>query len=297
MSQLSSARYGKENVRVYKVHRDPETGVQTAVEMTVSVLLEGDIDVSYTEADNSVVVATDTIKNTVYIMAKQNPVTPPELFASVVATHFIDTYQHIHVARVKVVTHRWTRMSVDGEPHPHAFFRDGAETRDVEAVARRDGQSISLRSAIVGLLVLKSTGSAFHGFMRDDYTTLPETYDRILSTEVDCGWLWKSFASLEAVRAAVSKFDAAWEAARRITMKAFAEDSSASVQNTMYKMCDRILAEIPDVESIDYSLPNKHYFEIDLSWHKGLKNTGKDAEVYAPQSGPNGLIQCSVSRK
>ncbi|KAI9755624.1 MAG: prephenate dehydrogenase (NADP(+)) [Chaenotheca gracillima] len=295
MSQLSYARYGKDNVRVCKVHRDEATKTQTVVEMTVSVLLEGDIDASYTRADNSVVVATDTMKNTIYIMAKQHPVTPPELFASIVGNHFIETYKHIHVAHVSVITHRWTRMSIDGRAHPHSFFRDGAETRNVQAVAR-EGQGISIRSAVAGLLVLKTTGSQFHSFVRNEYTTLPETWDRILSTEIDCGWAWKVFPGLEAVQAFAPKFDAAWETSRNITLKTFAEDSSASVQNTMYKMCDQILEAVPNVEAVDYSLPNKHYFEIDLSWHKGLKNTGKDAEVYAPQSNPNGLIQCTVTR-
>lgn len=269
----------------------------------------------YTQADNSVVVATDTMKNTVYILAKQHPVTPPELFASVVSTHFITTYKHIHAAHVKVVTHRWARMTVDGKPHPHSFFRDGAETRNVEAVAR-EGQGISIRSAVAGLLVLKSTGSAFHDFVRDEYTSLPDVYDRILSTEVDCGWTWKTFDGLDHVKSMVPKFDEAWNSARTITIKTFAIDSSASVQNTMYKMCDQILAAVPAVAAVDYSLPNKHYFEIgqssiefplkqqvsliiplDLSWHKGLQNTGKDAEVYAPQSNPNGLIQCTVTRR
>ncbi|KAI9771747.1 MAG: hypothetical protein M1835_006396 [Candelina submexicana] len=296
MSQLTTARYGKDNVRVYKVHRDKATGVQTVVEMTVCVLLEGDIETSYTKADNSVVVATDTMKNTVYILAKENPVTPPELFASIVSNHFIETYKHIHAAHVKVITHRWTRMTIEDQPHPHSFFRDGAETRNVEAVAR-EGKGISIRSSIAGLLVLKSTGSQFHSFVRNEYTTLPDVYDRILSTEVDAGWAWKNFDGLDAIRSSASKFDAAWNAARAITMKTFAQDSSASVQNTMYKMCDQILAAVPEVQAVDYSLPNKHYFEIDLSWHKGLKNTGKDAEVYAPQSNPNGLIQCTVTRQ
>jgi urate oxidase len=215
----------------------------------------------YTEADNSGIVATDTMKNTVYIMAKQHPVTPPELFASITANHFVETYKHIHVAHVKVITHRWTRMNLDGTPHPHSFFRDGAETRSVEAVAR-EGSGISVRSAIAGLLVLKSTGSQFHSFVRDEYTTLPEVYDRILSTEVDCGWAWSVFKDLKAVEAAIPKFDKAWDSARSITMKTFATDSSASVQNTVYKMCDQILETVPEVDAVDYSLPNKHYFEI-----------------------------------
>jgi urate oxidase len=293
---LSFARYGKDNIRLYKVDKDEKTGTQTVVEMTVCILLEGDIDTSYTAADNSVVVATDTQKQTCYILAKQNPITPPELFASIVGTHFVETYSHIHAAHVKIIQHRWTRMTIDGKPHPHSFFRDGEEIRVVESVTR-ENQGIFLRSKIEKLLVLKSTGSAFYGFHRDAYTQLPETWDRILSTEVEAGWKWKTFSTLAEVKSVVPKFDEAWNAAREITLKTFATDNSASVQNTMYKMCEQILAAVPLVEAVDYSLPNKHYFEIDLSWHKGLKNTGKDATVLAPQSNPNGLIECTVTRK
>ena len=207
-------------------------------------------------------------------------------------------------------------MIIDGKPHPHSFMRDGAETRNVEATAR-EGEGITIRSAIAGLLVLKSTGSGFHGFINDEFTILEDTFDRILSTEVDCGWTWRTFSNAQAVTDSASVFDQAWKSAREITLKTFATDNSASVQNTMYKMCEQILAAEQNIDGVDYSLPNKHYFEIgrspififdvpilltrsvffsDLSWHKGLKNTGKDAEVYAPQSGPNGIIQCTVKR-
>ncbi|KAF2115882.1 hypothetical protein BDV96DRAFT_59685 [Lophiotrema nucula] len=294
MSQLSYARYGKDNVRLYKVERDEKSGIQSVVEQTVCVLLEGDIETSYTEADNSVIVATDTQKQTVYILAKQNPINPPEQFAATLGTHFTTKYPHIHAAHVKIIQHRWTRMEVDGKPHPHSFFRDGEEIRVVESVTR-EGKGIDIKSKIEKLLVLKSTGSAFYGFHRDEFTQLPETWDRILSTEVEAGWKWNTFKSLSEVKS--TDFNGAWKAARDITLKTFAIDNSASVQNTMYKMCDQILAAVPTVEAVDYSLPNKHYFEIDLSWHKGLKNTGKDATVYAPQSNPNGLIQCTVTRK
>jgi urate oxidase len=215
----------------------------------------------YTKADNSVVVATDSVKNTIYIKAKEHPVTPPELFASILGTHFIDKYSHVHAAHVRVVTHRWTRMTIDGKPHPHSFYRDGAETRNVDAAIRR-GKGIDIRSGISGLLVLKSTGSQFHSFVRDEYTTLPEVWDRILSTDVDCGWRWKTFAGMTVLEEAVPKFDKAWEDARNITMKTFAEQSSPSVQNTMYKMSELILAAASDVDTVDYTLPNKHYFEI-----------------------------------
>ncbi|KAF3907348.1 Uricase [Arthrobotrys entomopaga] len=296
MASLAAARYGKDNVRVYKVHRDENTNTQTVTEMTVCCLLEGDIETSYTKADNSPIVATDTVKNTIYITAKQNPVDPPELYGAILAAHFPAKYSHIHAAHVNIVVHRWTRISVDGKPHPHSFLRDGAETRNVQVTFRRN-EGFTISSKIAGLLVLKSTGSAFHGFHRDEYTTLKETWDRILSTEVDAQWTWKRYQTIDQIKSNAAAFNRTFDAARNTTLKIFAEDDSASVQATMYKMCEKILADAPGVEAVEYTLPNKHYFEIDLSWHKGLKNTGKDAEVYAPQSGPNGLIKCCVARK
>ena len=284
MPQLSFARYGKDHVRVYKVHRDEGSEVQTVVEMTISVLLEGDIEtsyallhgiewrvtslctvrlmpLSYTRANNAIVVATDSIKNTIYIMAKLHPVTPPELFASILGNHFVETYKHIHVAHVRAVVHPWARMLIDGSLHPHSFLRSDVDTRNAEVSVTRDS-GLSIRSSISGLLVLKSTDSQFHGFIRDEYTTLPEVNDRILSTEVDCSWRWKDFASIDALRSSRLVFDNAWEDARTITLRVFAQDSSASVQNTMYKMCEELLATAPDVDAVSYSLPNKHYFEI-----------------------------------
>jgi len=294
MPAVQACRYGKDNIRVMKVDKDEATKTHTVTEMTVCVLLEGEIESSYTHADNSVIVPTDTMKQTTYIMAKQNPVNPPELFASILGTHFVDTYKWIHTAHITIVTHRWTRMTIDGKPHPHSFSRDGDEKRLVECDVI-EGKGIQIRSAISDLLVLKSTGSQFHSFNTDDFTILKDTYDRILSTSVDAGWKWKTM-TMDQVTAESAKFDKTWTAARDITMKTFALDDSASVQNTMYKMCGQILDSEALVEAVDYELPNKHYFEIDLSWHHGLKNTGKDAQVYAPQSDPNGLIKCTVTR-
>lgn len=266
---------------------------------------------SYTHADNAPVVATDTQKQTIYVLAKQNPIDPPEAFAAILGDHFIKQYSHIHAVHVKIIQRRWTRMVIDGKPHPHSFYRDGEEIRVVESVTR-ENKGVDIRSKIEKLLVLKSTGSAFHGFHRDEFTRLPETWDRILSTEVEAGWKWQTFKDANEAKAV--DFNAAHTKAREITMKTFAEDNSASVQATMYKMCEQILAAVPLVAEVDYALPNKHYFEVgrsyllhvsvsllircsDLSWYKGLKNTGKDATVFAPQSDPNGLIFCTVSRK
>ncbi|GAB7364558.1 hypothetical protein MBLNU230_g5365t1 [Neophaeotheca triangularis] len=296
MPSLTHARYGKDNVRVLKRTINPSNpSEQDVTELTVRTLLHGDIAASWTAADNTNIVATDTQKQTIYLLAKQNSINPPESFAAKTAQHFLDTYPHIDKAEVHVIVHRWTRMDVEGKAHPHSFMRDGAETRVVDATATRE-QGIDIRSGIRGLLVLKSTGSQFWGFHRDEYTRLPETWDRILSTEVEAGWNWRHFEDLRQVEGVGEGFDRAWSDARKITLETFATENSPSVQNTMYLMSEKILRAADGVQSVEYSLPNKHYFEIDMSWFKGLKNTGADATVYAPQTDPNGLIQCTVTR-
>lgn len=216
---------------------------------------------SYTKGDNSVVVATDSMKNTIFILAKQHPVTPPELFGSIIGDHFIRTYKHIRIAHVRIEVQGWSRMSIDEKPHPHSFVRDRSAVRSVD-VDVIEGKGIEIKSAISGLGVLKSTGSQFHGFVQDEYTTLKETWDRILSTDVDASWHWSLFPSLDQVKKAIPKFDATFDAVRNITLKTFALDNSASVQNTMYKMAEQILAFEPLTASVAYALPNKHYFEL-----------------------------------
>ncbi|KAL5360113.1 hypothetical protein BJX96DRAFT_164919 [Aspergillus floccosus] len=294
MYQLGDALYGKDNVRVYKVHRNPTTGVQDVCELTVCVLLEGDIETSYTKEDNSVLVTTDAIKNTVYIVAKKSPATPPELFGAILGDHFIQQYNHIHKAHISIDAVTWSRMTVDGKPHPHSFFEDGSVKRTVQVDVVR-GAGITITSA-ASLSVLKSTGSEFWGYIKDAYTTLPETRDRILSSNVDVKWVWRHFATPQEVEAHASQLEAGFAAAREATFAVFAKDVSMSAQATLYKMAERFLDIMPLADSVEYSWPNKHYIEIDLSWHKGLQNTGKDAEVYLPQSAPNGLIKAILHR-
>lgn len=299
---VATARYGKDNVRVLKVWRDPQDpNHQKVIEMTVCVLLEGEIEESYTQADNSSIVPTDTVKNTIYILAKQNEVWPIELFGATLVNHFITRYPHIHAAYAHIIQHRWTRYNVQGKPHPHSFLKDGEETRIVDVSKSDDGSPFKITSGIKHLTVLKSTGSMFYGYNKCEYTILPETKDRILSTDVDASWTWQpsKVSTVGQVKqlAYNGVFDNAWEGARNITLETFALENSASVQASMYNMSQAILREFNQIDTVSYALPNKHYFEINLSWHKGLKNTGKNAEVYAPQSNPNGLIKCTVSRQ
>ncbi|KAK9471372.1 uncharacterized protein V1510DRAFT_426810 [Dipodascopsis tothii] len=296
MSSLSATCYGKDNVRLFKVRRDSANPrLQYVTEFTVRVMLEGAFDEAYTVADNCNVVTTDTMKNTTYITAKQNPVNPPELFATILGTHFVKKYDHISTATIHIVEHKWTRYEIDGDAHPHAFVRDGEDIRTCDAIVAKDG-SVKLSTGIEKLLVLKSTGSAFHGYIQDEYTTLPETWDRIMSTEVEASWKWKEYSGVDEVKAKADEIEKGFQIARKTTLDTFATHESASVQATLFKTAQDILSQTTDITEISYALPNKHYFEIDLSWHNGLKNTGVDAEVYAPQSNPNGLITATIKR-
>lgn len=318
---LTHARYGKDKVRVLRVVREPGSKVHHIVEYNVTVLLEGDIDTSYTQADNSVVVATDSMKNITYYLAKVSPhILHPTRFALHLGTHLVSKYAHIHKAFVTVEQLRWARIDAgaDGAPHTHAFWRDGDEkkivTVEVDASAGKDALVGKVEAGLRDLLVLKSTGSAFESFVRDEYTTLAEVNDRIFSTSVDLVYTFKPFAikapndnkKLEFDVANVgdaAKTGAPWDGenaqtlARNITLDVFANDESASVQATLYKMAQRLLTEDEYVQTVTYSLPNKHYIPVDMKYI-GLDNlTPSAAEVFVPVAAPSGLISATISRQ
>lgn len=233
---IKQNRYGKEQVKFLKKVVDAQTpSKHTVYEYTVRILLRGEFTESYTKEDNASVVPTDTMKNTVYILAKTHEFSEPEVFASIVANHFtsLARFEHVSSAECIVQQHRWTKIAMSsGEEHPHSFFRDGEELRTASCIATRGG-AMALTSGIKDLLILKTTGSAFYGFFKDEWTTLPEVDDRIFSTNVDCVYSWGQFPSLEKVVASSETFDKAWAGARQITFETFAEDNSCSVQATM----------------------------------------------------------------
>ncbi|KAF5373387.1 hypothetical protein D9757_009764 [Collybiopsis confluens] len=317
LSYLSSARYGKDAVRVFRVVRDGST--HTVVEYNVKVLLEGDIEISYTEADNSVVVATDSMKNITYYLAKVSPhILVPERFALHLGLHIVSKYAHIHKAFVDIEQLRWSRIFVgkDGKPHPYSFMRDGDEKRIVKAEIDGSAGKHKILGRISGgindLLVLKSSGSSFTSFIRDEYTLLKEVDDRIFSTSVDLSYTFapisipppKDEKKLDFVAPALDQAEpgSVWdpsvlERARTATLEIFATDESASVQATLYKMGQRIIEENAGVQTVSYELPNKHYIPVDMSYI-GLDNlTPAKAEVFQPVAAPSGLITATVSRK
>ena len=196
-------------------------------------------------------------------LAKKNPVSPPELFASIVAAHFPATYKHIHAAKCTVLQHKWTRIVVNGTPHKHSFLRDGEDIRVGKSYFQRS-KGFKIASGLENLLVLKSTGSAFYGHIKDKYTTLPDVYDRIFSTEITASYTWRQFKDLTDVTKNAWLFDEAFEGVKEATLSTFATDDSSSVQATLYKMTQIILGKFKDVQDVSYALPNKHYFQIDM---------------------------------
>ncbi|KIM58394.1 hypothetical protein SCLCIDRAFT_1218763 [Scleroderma citrinum Foug A] len=309
---LTSARYGKDQVRVFRVVRNG--AVHEIVEYNVQVLLEGDIATSYTEADNSVVVATDSMKNITYYLAKVSPyVLTPEHFALHLGTHFVAKYSHINKALVTVEKLRWSRIPVgvagQERPHPHSFIRDGEDKRTaaVEVEKAVDGALTGkVTGGIRDLLVLKSTGSSFTEFVRDEYTTLVEVDDRVFSTSVDLSYTYSLFAipfptdakklAFEVPRE-VADADAVAGKARVATLDIFATDNSESVQATLFKMAQRVVAENDAVQTVSYRLPNKHYIPVDMKYIGVDNTTPASAEVFMPIAAPNGLISATISRK
>jgi len=304
--KLAAARYGKDKIRVFRVIRPSLLGGQhQVVEYNVCLLVEGDIDTSYTQADNSCVVATDSMKNIVYVLAKTSPhVASPERFALHIALHVVQKYAHIHKATVDIESLKWSRIPVQGVEHKHSFVRDGEEKRltsvEVSELEGKQKLAVKVTSGLKDLLVLKSTGSAFEGFIRDEYTTLKEVKDRIFSTAVNLSYTLNVSAiggvdDLAQTEVEV-QFDRVAASVKEITLEVFATDESASVQATLFKMGGKILSKNPSVGSVSYKLPNKHYIPVDLGF-VGLGNTlAEDAEVFCPIAGPSGLITATVSR-
>ncbi|WP_027946330.1 factor-independent urate hydroxylase [Amycolatopsis taiwanensis] len=276
---LGPNQYGKAEVRLVTVKRDGP--VHHIKDLTVSTALRGDLAATHLTGDNSVVVATDTQKNTVYAFAKESPVGEIEDFALRLARHFVDRFGHITGARVMIDEHGWDRIAVEGKPHEHSFLRSGAEKRTT-AVTVQDDRSWVV-SGLADLVVLKSAGSEFHGFPRDEYTTLAETDDRILATAVTARWRHQGEKA---------GWGESFREVRRIMLETFATKHSLSLQQTLYSMGEAVLTHRPEVAEVRLSLPNKHHFAVDLSPF-GLTN---DNEVFYAADRPYGLIEGTVLR-
>jgi urate oxidase len=275
--RLGPNRYGKAETHVVRVTRDGDT--HHIRDLTVSVALSGDMEAVHLTGDNSAVLPTDTQKNTVFAFAKEYGIDSPEGFGLRLARHFVDSQPTIHHARVEVDEHAWERIPTE---KAHSFTRRGGETRT--SVVHDDGTHAYVVSGLKDLVVLNSTGSEFRGYVKDAYTTLPETRDRILATEVTAQW---RHASPDA------NWEESYPEARRHLLEAFAETYSLSLQQTLYAMGERLLNGMPAICEVRLSLPNKHHFTVDLTPF-GLDN---DNEVFHAADRPYGLIEGTILRE
>ncbi|ERN16125.1 hypothetical protein AMTRI_Chr11g95350 [Amborella trichopoda] len=282
-------RHGKARVRVSRVWRRPG-GEQFIVEWNVSVNLYSDCPQAYFKGDNSDIVATDSMKNTVYVKAKEcQQILSVEDFAIILGNHFTATYPQVTRAIIKIVEKPWERFLVDGEHHKHGF-KLGSERHTTEVDVERGG-ALLVTSGVEGLSVLKTTNSGFEGFIRDEYTLLKDTNERILATEVSALWRYSS------VPLRPFTFSERYLAVKKALLETFFGPPnegvySPSVQTTLYLMARAILQRFPDVEWVHLKMPNLHFLPVNLG---GLVKFNDD--VYIPTDEPHGTIEACLSRK
>lgn len=277
---LARNSYGKSAVRVAKVIRRPDR--HELKDLAVSIQLEGDFVKTFTDGDNSMVLPTDTMKNTVYALAAQHPVEPIEAFGGVLGRHFLAHCPAASQARVEIVERTWSRLVVHEKPHPHAFARDTTEERTAAVTTTREYSFVE--AGLDQLLVVKTARSAFSGYLTDEYTTLKETNDRLLATVLKATWLYVD---------SDLAFDGCWRGIRQMLLDVFAEHESQSVQHTLYAMGQNALEMFEEILEIRLSMPNKHHLPVDLT-PLGLENRN---EIFVPTDEPYGLIEATVKRK
>jgi urate oxidase len=270
---VEAEAYGKSRVRLVKVVRHPDR--HDLKELTVNILLRGDFETCYTEGDNSKVLPTDTMKNTVYVLAKDTCAATPELFADHLVRHFLQENPQVSSAEIAITEHLWNRID------RYTFEQRGPELRT--ATVNGDRYKTTVVSGIDDLVLLKTTKSSFEGYIKDKYTTLPETSDRILATALRATWKYSD---------PDIPFDTIWHGIRKSMVEAFAEHESKSVQHTLYAVGERVLDTFPQVGEIEIAMPNKHCLLVDLA-RFGLENKN---EIFVPVDEPHGYIKARLVR-
>jgi len=280
MAKLGSNRYGKHRVRLSRITRHGDR--HDFNEWSVNVLLEGDFESSFTEADNTKVLPTDTMKNTVYYLARGSKAATIEEFAMELGDYLLANNAQVSGVKVEIEERAWERMVVDGATEATTFKLGGPEVHTVRAV-RDNNREWSVRSGVDGLTILKTTKSAFTGYIKDKLTTLKPATDRIFGTCAKVTWDYVS-----------PKQDFARVRTNVITvlLKEFAGHDSLSVQHTLFDMGKAALNAAPEIERIELTMPNLHHLLADLSPF-GLDNPN---HIFVPIDEPHGYIEAVVER-
>ena len=281
---LGDNRYGKAETRVVRIVRD--TPRHEIRDRNVSTALRGDFADAHETGDQAHVLPTDSQKNTAFALAGEHGPRSSEEYAVAVADRLLEASPYATSAQVRVEEYAWDRVPVDGAGHDHSFVRRGTETRTcaVTVEGRDSYRRVHVLSGLTDLTVLKSTGSEFRGFLKDRFTTLAETDDRVLATSLTAWWRWGPGHP--------DDWDAAYDSIRATLLETFATTYSRALQETLQRMGTAVLEAHPDVAEIRFSAPNKHHFLVDLSPF-GLDNPG---EVFHAADRPYGLIEAQVRR-
>jgi urate oxidase len=279
--ELAENRYGKSRVRLMKVLRGP-AGNELR-EWTVQVMLTGDFDSAHYAGDNSRILPTDTMKNTVYYVARRSKAGSMEEYAKELIDFLLGRNPQVTTATVSVEAALWKRLTVEGKPHGSAFMRGSNEVQTA-TVSREQNGEFKVAAGLKDLVVMKTANSAFEGYIQDELTTLKETNDRLFCTALSAEWRYTT---------AEGDFNARRNAIREAMLATFAGHKSRSVQETEYEMGKAALEAVAEVDEIDLKMPNKHCLLVDLS-RFGEENPN---EIFVPTDEPAGQIEARVRRR
>jgi urate oxidase len=281
MIAVAENKYGKSRVRLVQVKR--KAGWHDLREWTVEVLLQGDFDSCFLDGDNSKILPTDTMKNTVYSLARNSAAESMEEFAKELIEFLLSRNPQVSAAEVSISEKVWEHLQNGGKPHPTTFVQQTAEILTAK-VTRTRSSVFFIASGFENLALMKTLGSAFEGYIQDSLTTLPPSKDRLFGTAVRASWNY--------VRADVA-FSALRAKVREILLNQFAGHESKSIQHTLYAMGKAVLEEVVEIEDIELAMPNKHCLLVDLS-RFGQDNPN---EIFVPVDEPHGNIEARLCRQ
>ncbi|HWK03951.1 MAG TPA: urate oxidase [Puia sp.] len=281
ITRLNSNAYGKNAINLSKILRFPDR--HEIRQIAVNISLQGDFETAHTVGDNTKILPTDTMKNTVYALAKEHFNASIEEFGIVLVNHFLSNNPQISAASAELTEFCWSRMIFDGEPHTHSFVNGGSEKHTT--LIRKDRQGIIITTGIKDLLILKTTDSGFEHYIKDQYTTLKETSDRIFSTICEVSWKYQASSS-------PLDFTHLYNSIRNRLLRTFSTHKSLSVQHTLYAMGEDVLKEFAAVEEITLRMPNKHHIPFNLEQF-GMDNRN---EIFIATDEPYGYITGTLIR-
>jgi urate oxidase len=281
MAKLQENRYGKSRVRLVRVRRSAAGNAFD--EWSVEVLLRGEFTSCFTDGDNSRILPTDTMKNTVYSVARASQAACIEDFAKELTEFLLRRNPQVSEAEVRVTQKAWEHLCVRGESHATTFVQASGERQTASVVRTQHGES-RVTSGLENLVIMKTADSAFTGYIKDSLTTLPEATDRLFGTAVRARWTYRHpDADFAALRPKV----------REALLASFATHKSASVQHTLYAMAESVLQTATEVADIELRMPNLHCLLVDLS-RFGQNNPN---EIFVPIDEPHGYIEARISRE